>query len=109
MAVVITTNSHPRDVIEAWELSESERAQFDYLDWEAIERGDGLAAFFRYRGDLYSLGEFLTTSRDFGGPRFDEFRAWDGYMPDTYWSGMLVRYAEDFERVIVARFYLTEE
>ena len=30
---------------------------------------------------------------------------WDGVLTDTFFSGILVRYVEDFERVIVARFY----
>lgn len=105
-AITIVTNWHARDVIDAWQLSESERAEFDYLNWRAIEAGEDSATFFRYRGELYDLGEFFTTSPgawNFGLP--DEFKGWSGYRSDSFFSGMLVRYVDEFERVIVARYF----
>ena len=30
--VVIITNNVPRDIVESWELTAKERAEFDYLD-----------------------------------------------------------------------------
>src|SRR3954469_14027275 len=33
MTVTIRTNNIPRDIIDAHELSDVERAQFDYIDW----------------------------------------------------------------------------
>ncbi len=58
----IITNNVPRDIINAFELSERERAEFDYLDWPAMERGELSASFFRYRGILYDLSQFMTLS-----------------------------------------------
>lgn len=100
--LTIITNNVPRDVIEADELDAAERAEFDYLDWSAIEEGSDSASFFRYKGTTYDLGEFSTTS-GLGPP--DGFGTWDGYQSDTFFSGILVRYCDDFERVIVARYY----
>jgi hypothetical protein len=104
--VTIITNHHPRDIIDAWELSPAERTQFEYLDWEAIGRGDDSASFFRYRGDLFDLGEFSSfwgLNRDGGLPA--EFAGWDGYISDTYFSGIVVRYvAPEYDAVVVARF-----
>ena len=37
--IVIRTNNVPRDLVDAWELSPKERAEFDYIDWQAIEDG----------------------------------------------------------------------
>jgi len=94
----IKTNNVPRDVIDAYELTADERAEFDYLNWPAIERGEDSASFFRYRGELYDLGEFLV----WDNPASPTRGAWDGFRSDSYFSGLAVRYVDDFERVIVA-------
>ena len=100
----IVTNNVPRDVIEAFELTAEEQKEFDYLDWSKLEAGEDSAQFFRYKGQLYDLGEFLTTRG-----MDSEFSAWDGYQSDSFFSGLLIRYASedgrpDFERVIIARY-----
>ena len=98
----IITNHAPRDVVDAWELSDSEREEFDYLYWPAIERGEDSASFFRYKGTTYDLGEFSTTS---GLPAANALRGWDGYVSDSFFSGVVVRYVDECERVIVGRFF----
>lgn len=94
----VTTNNIPRDVIYGFELTEQERGDFDYMDWDAIERGEDNADFFRYKGELYDLREFEVAPQDFPN--------WHGYQPDSFFSGMLVRYSEDFEQVTVG-WYMT--
>lgn len=100
----IVTNNQPRPVIDAWELTPAERAEFDYLDWAAIEAGKDSASFFRYKGQLYDLGEF---SADYGITRGAGLPAhlskWDGYASDTFFSATLVRYVDDGESVVVGR------
>lgn len=102
----IRTNNVPRDVIDAYELTAAEREEFDYLDWPAIDAGTDGASFFRYRGQLYDLGEF---SRDCGILRGSGLPAhlssWDGYSSDSFFSATVVRYVDNFERVIVGRVY----
>lgn len=98
----IRTNHVPRDVIDAWQLTLEERAEFDYLPWQAIDAGEESAEFFRYRGQLYDLHEFSTTSTL---PADSPLQGWDGYQSDTYFSATVVRYVENFERVIVGRYY----
>lgn len=93
----IITNSVPRDIIHDHELTAAEREEFDYLNWPAIDDGRDSASFFRYRGQLYYLGNFMRTGGGFPG--------WDGYAGDSFFSGTLVRYADDNERVIVASYY----
>jgi hypothetical protein len=94
----ITTNHVPRDVIDAWELSPAERAEFDYIDWPAVEDGRESASFIRYRGDLVDLGEFMRVE---GAAPLD---GWDGYSSDSFFSGLVVRFVDDGERVIVGRY-----
>jgi hypothetical protein len=94
----ITTNHVPRLVIDAYQLTAKEREQFDYLDWPAIDDGRSSAEFFRYRGQLYDLGEFTTT---FALPVSSPFHGWDGYMTDSFFSGLVVKYVDGYEHVIV--------
>lgn len=105
--LTITTNHHLREVIDAWQLSAAEREQFDYLDWVAIDDGRDSASFVRYKGELYDLSDFQVIDRM--APT--DFKGWDGYASDSFFSGMLVRYARDEwgeldpEYVIVGYYY----
>jgi hypothetical protein len=104
MTVKVVTNNVPRDVIDAYELTPTERAEFDYLDWPAIEGGRQSAAFFRYKGELHDLGEF---SADWGMTKGsglpDHLAQWDGYMSESAFSAVVVRYVDNCERVVVGR------
>jgi hypothetical protein len=94
----VTTNNQPRDVIEAHELTLKEREEFDYINWKAVERGEESPEFFRYKGELYDLGEFFTARTLW------PTEEWDGYQSDTYFSGTVVKLSNDGETVIVGRF-----
>ena len=89
----IITNNVPRLTLDAFELTPKEREEFDYLDWAG---GDVDATFFRYKGQLYDLNEFM---RQEGG----DFKAWDGAAPDSYFSGILIKLID--ESVIVGRYF----
>lgn len=99
--LTIVTNGVPRDVVEAWELTLDERGEFEYLDWVAIDRGEDSASFVRYKGSLLDLGEF----ERWDNPASPTREGWDGVRPDSFFSGMLVRYVDGFERVVVGRYY----
>ncbi len=101
MSFAITTNNVPRDIIDGCQLTPAERAEFDYIDWAKVEAGEDSASFFRYQGTLYDLSEFQAAGRMFEGIG----RRWDGYQSDSFFSGLLVRYQDNFERVIVGRYY----
>lgn len=112
MAVTITTNNVPRDLVNAWEPTAEERANFDFLDWEAIEEGRDSAEFFRYRGNLYYLESEGTPSFALG---------WHGYLSDSFFSGIVYRFPVDsdnprtrdgdvnydYERIIVGTYYVS--
>lgn len=101
--VRVVTNNVPRDVIDAHELTESERAEFDYLDWAAIEDGRESASFFRFKGQVYDLGGFMA---DFGITKGMGLPAhlsdWDGYMSEHAFSALVIRFVDN-EHVIVGR------
>ena len=115
MNMTIRTNNVPRDVLNAWELTPKERAEFDYLDWTAIEEGSESASFVRYRGELCALDQFVRIGR-FGESvgawhhcvhADSPLAAWDGIRTDSYFSGLVLRWAKDewgrldCERVVI--------
>ncbi len=103
--IEVTTNHVPRDIIEAYELTADERAEFDYHDWKKIDAGEDSASFFRYKGQLYDLAEFERWE-SIQSPTMRADGRWDGFTAWTYFSGVLVRYVDEFERVIVARYFV---
>ncbi len=92
----IKTNYVPRDVLYWHELTAKEQAEHDYLDNETAQLD---ATFTRYRGVVYYLNDFQRAPNTI-------FPRWDGYHGDSYFSGILVRYAgHDCQRVIMATYF----
>lgn len=104
MPLKITTNNVPRPLVDDFELSASERADFDYLNWEGIDEGIDSATFFRYKGQLYDLSNFMRISHSADPGTPNEFKGWDGYSADTAFSGILVKIVDE-ESVIVGWYY----
>lgn len=93
----IKTNNVPREVINRRDLTPKESKQFDYLDPEDS------GSFFRYKGRVYDLGEFMLINSSVAPhPQREGWEGYDGYSSDSFFSGLLVRYVDDCERVIVA-------
>lgn len=110
MSKRFVTNNVPRPLIDAYELNEKERKEFDYLNWDKIENGEDSATFFRYKGDLYDLGEFSRIIKpdatrchpmELSDP---DFQGWHGYKSDTYFSGMVVKYVNS-EEIVVGTYF----
>jgi hypothetical protein len=96
----IITNNVPRDIVEAYELTKAEQAEFDFIDWTDVDNGNASPEFFRYRGQLYYL-------ESEGRPSFAP--GWDGYLSDSFFSGILFRFPvedgrPDYERIIVGTY-----
>jgi hypothetical protein len=103
--LTIITNNIPRFILDEYELTPDERAQFGYLDWSAIDDGRDSASFFRYRGELYDLADIPALSPRVPTDEPDPFHGWHGAAADSFFSGILVRYCDDNESVIVGRYY----
>lgn len=88
----IITNNVPRNCISWHELTPAEQHEFEYLETAAEQ---DYASFFRYRGNVYDFGEFL---------RIDPPSYWDGYLSDSFFSGILIRLVDDGDRVVVGMF-----
>jgi hypothetical protein len=86
------------EIIDACQLTETERAEFGYLDWPAIDDGRDSASFFRRDGELYDLGSFMRTS-----PGSTEYRlGWHGFAADSFFSGIAVHISDDGETILSA-------
>ena len=91
----IRTNNTPRNLIDAYQLSRKEREEFDYLDWDKIDNGEDSATFFKYKGRLYDLREFVITP--------ESLKTWHGMSADSAFSGILIRLVDD--QIIVGQYF----
>lgn len=95
----IKTNNQPREVLTWYDLTPEEQKEFDYL-----EEGEG--SFFRYKGWVYDLGEFMRIDAKIAPhPQREGWEKWHGYASDSYFSGALIRYTSDCEQVIVGQYF----
>lgn len=132
MPYKIITNHVPRFPVYGRELSPRERQEVGApetfgcpTDTDGCSGGKGCpdsggpddptAEYVRYRGSVIPLSDF---SADWGMTRGtglpDAFRGWDGYLSDSYSSGLVIRYVRegdhvDTDRVIVGRFHVTDD
>ena len=66
------------------------RKDFKDYDWmEEDEKHDG---WIIYRRRLYHLSDFMRIEN------IPEFSGWDGYLSDTFFSGVLIKLSDDGER-----------
>lgn len=93
--LTIKTNNRPRLLIYGYELSDKEKAEFDWMD--DVDSSD----FFRYKGQVYALSEAINLG---SGPL--TVAGWHGAYPQTAFSGVLVKLVDgDADRVIIGRWY----
>jgi len=94
--ITITTNYHWHDFIYGFELSDKEKEQFDYIDSEDTRY------FIRYRDMVYDLNEFSPIANYPGTPK--QFDGWNNYLPDSFFSGILIKFSEDYEQYRIATY-----
>ena len=113
----IVTNNVPRDVVSFYEMDH--QIMFDEFDIDVNdpELDEDMIAdlcsmqFVKFRGVWYDVNDFITTSPgpwNHGLP--EEFKEWDGYASDSFFSGTLLKYVRDddrmdFDRVVMATYY----
>ena len=93
MTVTIKTNNIPRAVVTGAQLNDREKAEFDYYTNDELDS----ASFFRYKGNVYDVGEFLYAP--------EPLKPWHGYYPTSHFSGVVIRYTDDMESVIVGVYW----
>lgn len=99
----IRCNMTPRLVLDWEQLTQKEQAEFDYFDPK-----DGPGNFVRYRGWVYDLNDFTAVPRDLEAyaPNsiFYGMRGWDGYVSDSYFSGVVMKYTPDLDHVVMGTY-----
>lgn len=108
--LTIKTNHVPRELVSYYELTVCERAGFDYVgDEDEDERYS--YRFFRYRGELYDIYEFVRivpasdkVGYEYGVDNDSPLLKWDGIQTDSYFSGIVARFV-DYGHVIAGRVY----
>lgn len=91
----IRTNNVPRFTVDGFNVPADVRADFDYVDWEAVDAGTDSATFVQYLGRWLDIGEFMVT----------DIPRWDGIDIDTYFSGTLIRFVDNGDAVVMGRVY----
>jgi hypothetical protein len=99
----IRTNNVPRELKLVSDFSASDqdkiRKQYDWMEPDDLEYNYG---FFKYRGCFYHLQDFMRASSDAAG----DLAGWDGYAGDSYFSGTVIKFADECgDRVIVGRYF----
>ena len=103
LEVHIITNHHWRPLLSWFELSEKQRAwvkrEHDWLeDCELSSFED--ETYLPYRDWIYCLSDF---ERPGNNP--PTWLDWDGYLSDSFFSGIMIRLSEDCDAYQIATFY----
>ena len=93
----ILTNYHWREFVYGFELPDKVRQE--YADLEDLDE----RVFIHYKDD-YLLDEFMGISETMRLHQ-PELGNWQGYMSDSFFSGLLIRYSDDFERYQIATYF----
>ena len=96
--LTIRTNNHHYELFSLAEadMSDKQRCDFDY-----IEREESYSLrLFKYRGTWYDTGDMMYVT-DMAPTLMQRY---NGYQGDSFFSGVLVRYTNNFETVQVATY-----
>lgn len=97
MTPTIKTNHKPRPILYSCELTEEEKQDFDYIDFDDENECN---SFFRFKDKIYDLGEFMRV------PPKSGLNGFDGYISDSYFSGVLIKYTSDNDFVVVSQYFI---
>ena len=89
----IITNHHSRPLLSWYDLDEKQQAwvkdEHAWLWNNEIATWDE-ESFIPYKGWIYTLSDFMRTDSP-----HSMFTEWDGYLSDSFFSGILIKYARD--------------
>lgn len=83
--VEIKTNYQPKQVFIWEQLTEKEKKEFDFDGAESM-------MYFRYKGNIYCLDEFMRLDNENLFPDY-----WHGYQSETFFSGVLVHLIDEHD------------
>ena len=91
MTISIISNNQERPVIDWHDLTPKQQSEFNYDSAEDSQ-------FVVYKNWPYDVAEFMAVRHN------DELSAWHGYSSDSFFSGVLIKFAPDCETVIMGRY-----
>ena len=96
--ITITTNNQYRPILYWHDLNENEQRELKE-NYNCVCE----SFFFRYKGQLYDLNDFLTVIGHCtnGQQKNKDLDGWDGYCNETFFSSILVKFSDDKEFVKV--------
>lgn len=101
MAVTIKTDHKWKAVLSGFELPKKWRKEFSYLTNDQYSD----VRFAYYNKYYYDVQEFMVLQGHAGQPK--EFKGWDGYQSDSYFSGIVIKISSDGEKYKIGRYYQT--
>lgn len=96
----ITTNNQPRVPFALHDLPLKVQQEFDYID-----KDDYSERFVKYRGVWYDVFDTMAVRTSRGGSPMTEFDGWDSFLSETFFSGVLFKWIDDGDSVIVGSYY----
>lgn len=98
----IKTNNAPRHLVCGYELTQKEAGEFDYLSPDELNERE----FVRYKGRVYDMGEFMRIDKTVAPhPQREGWEHWHGYSSDSFFSGVLVKFPDDGQSVVMATYF----
>lgn len=92
--LTIRTNNHWRELLSWHDLSDKEKGEYDWIKGPETS-GE---SFFRYRKWTYCLSNFMRIDgKDPENP--SPMDSWHGYESDSFFSGVVIRFDKDHERI----------
>lgn len=91
--VTIISNWQPRVLSYYYELNKREQRKVQ-KEYNLTDEEKGYFKFFKYKGFIYSLSDFIRNDTD---------PYWDGYHTETAFSAVYCKVVDSSERVIVGR------
>ena len=111
MNIKIKTNNVPRQTVYGCQLPEKWRSKFGYMSDEEYETH----TFVIYKKWVYDISEFMRIPNGAFGINnladndsdFIDLNKWHGYMSDSFFSGVLIRFVDecDDEYVVMGTYY----
>lgn len=105
----ITTNNQKRELISFFDLPEKVRSDFDYV----ANDDQNSCRFVKFKGSYYDTFDTQTITTANNQPtgwsmvvnHSDPLAKWNSIISETFFSGVLFRFVDNFDCVIVGRYY----
>ena len=94
----ITTNNQPRVPYALYELPAEVQKEFDYITDDDMYT----PRFVQYKGTWYDVYDSQSVTGELG---FNQFKGWHGVVSESFFSGVLFKWVDDGDSVIVGSYY----